>query len=147
MSENRTVGYTSGVFDMFHVGHLRILAQARSMCDHLIVGVSTDELVEIYKGKTPIIPFEHRKEIVSAVKYADTVVAQNERDKFAAWERYQFNVMFVGDDWKGKPFFQEAEKRLRAVDVEVVYFPYTKGVSSSRLTQVLELIEQNASNV
>ncbi|MGH1331518.1 MAG: adenylyltransferase/cytidyltransferase family protein [Paracoccaceae bacterium] len=145
MNSQKVVGYTSGVFDMFHVGHLRILSRARSLCDHLIVGVSTDELVQSYKNKTPIIPYSDRAEIVSAVSYVDQVVAQNNRDKFSAWEQHKFNVMFVGDDWKGKPVFLEAERKLKSVNVEVVYFPYTNSISSSRLTKVLEAIERNGS--
>lgn len=143
MNDGKLIGYTSGVFDMFHIGHLRILARARSMCDHLIVGVSTDELVQEYKNKTPVIPYADRAEIVSGVRHVDSVVPQTNRDKFAAWELHKFNMMFVGDDWKGKPVFLEAEKKLQGVGVEVVYFPYTKSVSSSRLTVVLEEIESN----
>lgn len=145
MVKKARIGYTSGVFDMFHIGHLRIIERARSMCDHLIVGVSTDELVQNYKNKRPIIPFKDRIEIVSALRFVDSVVPQENRDKFAAWQKYKFDVMFVGDDWKGKPVFLEAEKRFKDVGVEVVYFPYTKDISSSRLTEVLELIEKNGS--
>lgn len=143
MNDLNRVGYTSGVFDMFHIGHLRILERARSMCDYLIVGVSTDTLVQSYKGKTPIIPYEDRVEILSAIRYVDRVVPQENRDKFEAWEIHRFNVMFVGDDWKGSQVFLEAEKKFRDVEVDVVYFPYTKRVSSTRLTEVLESIQQD----
>ena len=111
------IGYTAGVFDLFHVGHLNILKKAKEQCDHLIVAVSTDELVREYKRKAPVICFEERMEIVKAIRYADEVVPQVNRDKFAAWEKYHFNKMFVGDDWKGSPLFNEVEKKFRAVGV------------------------------
>lgn len=134
------VGYTTGVFDMFHVGHLNILRRAKEQCDYLIVGVSTDELVKNYKNKTPIIPFEERKVILEAIKYVDKVVPQENRDKYSAYEKYKFNVMFVGDDWKGNSLFEEVERRFKDVGVEVVYFPYTKGTSSTILKEKLEKI-------
>ncbi|MDU6535395.1 MAG: adenylyltransferase/cytidyltransferase family protein [Intestinibacter bartlettii] len=129
------VGYTTGVFDLFHIGHLNILKRAKEMCDYLIVGVSTDELVENYKNKTPIIPYEERIEIVSAIKYVDEVVPQIDRDKFGAWKRLKFNVMFVGDDWKGSKLFNEVENKFKMVGVDIVYFPYTKGTSSTVLRE------------
>lgn len=128
-------GYTTGVFDMFHIGHLNILRQAKELCEHLIVGVSTDELVQSYKNKTPIIPFSERKAIVEACRYVDEVIAQTDRDKIAAYERLKFDVMFVGDDWKGKPLFMKVEKYLNAHGAEIVYFPYTQGTSSSILRE------------
>lgn len=131
------IGYTTGVFDMFHVGHLNILRRAKEQCDYLIVGVSTDELVKNYKNKTPIIPFEERKAILEAIKYVDKVVPQENRDKYSAYEKYKFNVMFVGDDWKGNSLFEEVERRFKDVGVEVVYFPYTKGTSSTILKEKL----------
>lgn len=129
------IGYTTGVFDLFHIGHLNILKRAKEMCDYLIVGVSTDELVENYKNKTPIIPYEERIEIVSAIKYVDEVVPQIDRDKFGAWKRLKFNVMFVGDDWKGSKLFNEVENKFKMVGVDIVYFPYTKGTSSTVLRE------------
>ena len=134
------IGYTTGVFDMFHVGHLNILRRAKEQCDYLIVGVSTDELVKNYKNKTPIIPFEERKVILEAIKYVDKVVPQENRDKYSKNKKYEFNVMFVGDDWKGNSLFEEVEKKFKEVGVEVVYFPYTKGTSSTILKEKLEKI-------
>ncbi len=107
------IGYTTGVFDMFHVGHLNILRKAKAECDILIVGVSTDELVMSYKQKVPIIPFEQRKEIVAAIKYVDKVVTQSSRDKIKAYDDLHFDIMFVGNDWKGTPFFDKIEEELR----------------------------------
>lgn len=131
------VGYTTGVFDMFHIGHLNILRRAKEQCDYLIVGVSTDELVQEYKNKTPIIPFEERAEIVQSIDCVDKVIAQENRDKFLAWKNLKFDVMFVGDDWKGKPLFMEVEAEFKKVGVDVVYFPYTRDISSTILRQKL----------
>lgn len=125
------IGYTSGVFDLLHIGHLNILRRAKEQCDYLIVGVSTDELVESYKHKRPVIPFEERIEIVSALCYVDQAVPQETLNKLTAWEKYHFDVMFHGDDWKGSSLFSEAERKLEAHGVKVVYFPYTKDVSST----------------
>lgn len=134
-SVKRVVGYTTGVFDLFHVGHLNILRRAKEQCDYLIVGVSTDELCMSYKGKRPIMPFEERKEILEAVKYVDEVRAQTDRDKFKAWEHTKFDVLFVGDDWKGTPFFDELERKFSAVGVRIEYIPYTQGVSATILKE------------
>ncbi|MFC4620084.1 adenylyltransferase/cytidyltransferase family protein [Camelliibacillus cellulosilyticus] len=129
------IGYTTGVFDLFHVGHLNILRRAKAQCDYLIVGVSTDELVMDYKKKRPVIPFSERVEIIESIKYVDTVIPQQNRDKFSAWEHLNFDVMFVGDDWRGDALFNEVENRFNLVGVEVVYLPYTKGVSSTLIKE------------
>jgi glycerol-3-phosphate cytidylyltransferase len=120
---------------------LNIFKRAKEQCETLIVGVSTDELVQEYKNKQPVIPFHERIEIVTGIKYVDQVVAQQNRDKFAAWEHLLFDVMFVGDDWKGSPIFSEVENRFKRVGVDVVYFPYTKGVSSTHLKRKIEVLE------
>lgn len=134
------VGYTTGVFDMFHIGHLNILRRAKEKCDYLIVGVSTDELVMEYKNKTPIIPFEERAEIVRSIDCVDRVIAQENRDKYAAWRELKFDVMFVGDDWKGKPLFMKVEEEFKKVGVDVLYFPYTKDTSSTILREKLNVL-------
>ena len=134
------VGYTTGVFDMFHIGHLNILRRAKEKCYYLIVGVSTDELVMEYKNKTPIIPFEERAEIVRSIDCVDRVIAQENRDKYAAWRELKFDVMFVGDDWKGKPLFMKVEEEFKKVGVDVVYFPYTKDTSSTILREKLNVL-------
>ena len=123
------VGYTTGVFDMFHIGHLNILRRAKEQCSKLIVGVSTDELVRSYKQKVPVIPFEERFAIVAACRYVDEVVSQEDRDKIAAFHRIGFDV------WKGKPLFVDVERYLNEHGVEVVYFPYTQGTSSTILRE------------
>jgi len=134
------VGYTTGVFDLFHIGHLRLLQRAKSQCDRLIVGVSTDELVQSYKNKKPVIPFEERIEIVAALKCVDEVVSQTHRDKVAAYHEIKFDVMFVGSDWKGTDLFNKVESELAGYGVDVVYFEYTNNVSSTALQSTLQAI-------
>lgn len=133
------IGYTTGVFDLFHVGHLNILKRAKERCDCLIVGVSTDELVVEYKRKQPVIPFHERMEIVEGIKYVDKVVPQITREKVSAWEHLLFDVMFVGDDWKGDALFDEVEREFHKVGVDIVYFPYTKGVSSTLVKRKMKV--------
>lgn len=137
------VGYTTGVFDLFHIGHLNILKRAKEQCEYLIVGVSTDENVKGYKKKKPIIPFEERIAIVEAIKYVDKVVPQLNMDKFLAWEELQFDALFHGDDWKGSKMYNEIEQKFKSLGVELVYFPYTKGTSSTMLSDVLSTITRN----
>ena len=131
------IGYTTGVFDMFHIGHLNILRRAKEQCDFLVVGVSTDELVEQDKNKTPIIPFEERCAIVAAIRYVDKVVSQPDKNKFAAWKKYHFQKMFVGSDWKGTPQWLKYEEEFKSVDVEIVYLDHTDGISSTILREKL----------
>ena len=131
----KIVGYTTGVFDMFHIGHLNILKKAKEHCDILIVGVTTDELCQSYKNKLPIIPYEERKAIIEAIQYVDKVVPQLNRDKFSAWEEHKFDVMFVGDDWKGSELFEAVERKLNNVGCRVKYLPYTQGTNSTILRE------------
>ena len=132
------VGYTAGVYDMFHIGHLNVLRNAKALCDYLIVAVSTDELVQEYKHKTPIIPFENRKAIVEAIRFVDKVVPQVDMDKRQAAIDNSIDVMFVGDDWKGTEKWQRIEKDLSSVGVKVVYLPHTDGISSTMLREILK---------
>ena len=136
------VGYTTGVFDLFHIGHLNLLRKAKAECDYLIVGVSTDDLV-LYKHKRAVIPFEERIEIVRQIKYVDQAVAQENMNKMEAWEKYHFNKMFVGDDWKGTDKWNRIEEEMKSVGVELIYFPYTKGTSSTLINQVLLKLRDN----
>jgi glycerol-3-phosphate cytidylyltransferase len=128
----RPVVYTCGTFDLFHIGHLRILENAASLGETLIVAVSTDELVEKYKNVRPTIPFEERLEIVRAIKGVDLAIAQNSQDKVAAWERLQFDVWVVGDDWFDTDKYQGYKRDLEAKGVDCVFLPYTSGVSSTQ---------------
>ena len=130
------VGYTAGVYDLFHIGHLNLLKNAKGMCDKLIVGVSTDKLVE-YKNKQPIIPFEDRIEIVRNIKYVDVAIPQEELDKFKMWEKLHFDILFVGDDWYKTDSWREMEQKFKEVGVKIVYFPYTKKTSSTLITKEL----------
>jgi glycerol-3-phosphate cytidylyltransferase len=130
------IGYTTGVFDVFHIGHLNLLRSARSMCDKLIVGVSTDELVS-YKNKRAVIPFAERIQIVQSIKYVDMTVPQENMDKMEAWKRYKFNLMFVGDDWVRTEKWEQYERQLGEVGVRIIFFPYTKGTSSTLINELL----------
>lgn len=139
------VGYTTGVYDMFHIGHLNVIQRAKEQCDYLIVGVSTDELVVHDKHKTSVIPYEERAAIVAAIKYVDQVVPQTDKDKFGAWKKYHFNKMFVGSDWQGTPQWNKFEKEFAPVGVEIVYLPHTDGISSTQLTGVIKkILDENA---
>ena len=129
------IGYTTGVFDMFHIGHMNILKRAKEQCEYLIVGVSTDELVQYYKRKTPIIPFAERWAIVEAIKYVDKVIPQTSMDKFSAVTQINADAVFVGSDWKGTEKWKEYEKQFSSENCDVVYLAYTDGVSSTILRE------------
>ncbi len=138
------IGYTTGVYDLFHVGHLNLLRNARAMCDKLIVGVSTDELVA-YKFKKAVIPFTERMEIVRSNRYVDAVIPQETFDKMETWKKLKFDVMFVGDDWYQTEKWQDLENQFAKVGVRIVYFPYTKGSSSTLLNEALVKLRNTAS--
>ena len=127
------IGYTTGVYDMFHIGHLNLLRRAKQQCDFLIVGVSTDELVQKEKDKTPIVPYKNRIEIIQSIKYVDEVVPQIDKNKLEAWGRLRFDKIFVGSDWKGTAFWEDLEKSFSPLGVEIVYFEHTEGISSTIL--------------
>lgn len=127
------IGYTTGVFDMFHVGHLNILKKAKAQCDFLIVGVSTDECSREYKNKTPVIPFEQRFEILESIKYVDKVVPQHTMNKLDAWHVFKYDVLFHGSDWQNTDMYEKITKDLEAVGVDVVFLPHTDGISSTIL--------------
>jgi len=131
------IGYTTGVYDLFHIGHLNILRNSRAMCDRLIVGVTTDELMLEYKKKRAVIPFGERCEILRALTCVDAVIAQHTLDKLAAWERLRFDVMFVGDDWYSTSKWEEIQRQLEGVGVRTVYFPYTRCTSSTLINDIL----------
>ena len=137
-SRKKVVGYTTGVYDMFHIGHLNVIRRAKERCDYLIVGVSTDELVQRDKGKTPVIPYEERAAIIAALKYVDMVVPQPDKNKVGAREKYHFDKMFVGSDWQGTPQWNKFEEQFRPLGVEIVYLPYTDGISSTKLTEFIK---------
>jgi len=132
------IGYTAGVFDLFHVGHLNLLKNAKGMCDKLVVGVTVDELVA-YKGKRAVIPFEDHIEIVRSIRYVDAAVPQYDMDKLTMCKKLGATVLFVGDDWYGTEKWTEYEKQFSAAGIKIVYFPYTRGVSSTKLTKEMDL--------
>jgi len=140
----KIIGYTTGVYDMFHIGHLNILERAKEQCDYLIVGVSTDELVQKDKNKLPIISFEERVKIIEAIRYVDKVVPQFDKDKFSAWEKYKFDKMFVGDDWKGTETWNNFEEQFSKVGVDIIYLPHTDGISSTKLAGIIKKLSDSA---
>lgn len=140
--KEKIVGYTTGVYDLFHVGHLNLLINAKSLCDQLIVGVTTDELVS-YKNKESVIPFQERLEIVRSIQYVDAAIAQEEMDKFKMWEKLKFDVMFVGDDWFATTKWKEIEEKFKEVGVRIIYFPYTKCTSSTMINETLKKIRND----
>jgi glycerol-3-phosphate cytidylyltransferase len=131
------IGYAPGVYDMFHVGHLNILRQAKNQCDFLIAGVVSDEMCELAKGRPPIVPLGERLEIVRHISYVDEAVAEVVPDKLETWEAVRFDVIFKGDDWRGTAKGRKLEQDFAEVGVEVVYFPYTVHTSSSLLRRAL----------
>lgn len=131
------IGYTAGVYDLFHVGHLNILKNAKGLCDKLVVGVTTDELVS-YKGKQALIPFEDRAEIVRSIKYVDAVVPQADMDKLTMCKKLGASVLFVGDDWYETEKWKEYERQFQEAGIKIIYFPYTKGVSSTIIREAIK---------
>lgn len=140
MEKKLKIGFTDGVYDMFHVGHLNMIREAKKRCDYLIVGVHSDEIVEGYKHRTPIIREEDRREIVGAIREVDKAVINQTRDKMTLWELHHFDTIFIGDDWKGTERWINFEKELAKIGVNVEYIPYTKGIST---TQIRERIMGN----
>ena len=129
------IGYTAGVYDLFHIGHLKLLKNAKGMCDKLVVGVTVDELVK-YKGKESIIPYEDRSEIIRSCRYVDAVVPQEDMDKLAMCKKLGASFLFVGDDWYGTEKWKKYEKEFAKEGIKIVYFPYTKGIFSKALAAV-----------
>ncbi|HXD62013.1 MAG TPA: adenylyltransferase/cytidyltransferase family protein [Lacisediminihabitans sp.] len=131
------IGYAAGAFDLFHVGHLNILKRAKSECDYLIAGVVSDEMLELSKGRRPVIPLAERLEIVGSLGCVDRAYAETLPSKLDTWRELQFDIFFKGDDWRGTRKGMELEREFAAVGVEVVYFPYTIDTSSTLLRQAL----------
>ncbi|MHA2073575.1 MAG: adenylyltransferase/cytidyltransferase family protein [Candidatus Hodarchaeales archaeon] len=129
------IGYTTGVFDLFHKGHVNFLKAARSFCDFLIVGATTDELSEQEKSKTPLFNLEDRIAVLSACKYVDLAIPHNNSDKIRVWKKLKFDILIIGDDWYDSESYNMFEKQLKEKGVRVIYVPYTKGVSVSILRE------------
>lgn len=130
--KKQVIGYTTGVYDMFHIGHLNLLKCAKGLCDKLVVGVTVDKLVK-YKGKKATIPFDERIEIVRACKYVDAAIPQYDMDKLQVCKKLGASIMFVGDDWYNTDKWNKYEEEFAKEGIKIVYFPYTKGISSTIL--------------
>ena len=133
----KVIGYTQGTFDMFHVGHLNLFRQAKEYCDYLIVAIHTDEWVMHCKNRPTVISYDDRAAIVEACRYVDKVVPNATRSKMEAWEKYHFDVAFIGDDWKGTDVWNKIETELKSVGCDTVYIPYTKGISTTEIRKKL----------
>ena len=133
----KIIGFTAGAFDMFHVGHLNLIKNAKARCDYLIVGVNTDELISSYKNKHAVVPLEERLQIIEALKYVDEVIPVDTLDKEIMWNRKKFDLLFIGDDWKGSERWNATEAAMKTHGVDVVYLPYTTGTTSTLLREKL----------
>ena len=134
----KVIGYTQGTFDMFHIGHLNLIKNAKRHCGYLVVGVNSDDLVESYKNKRPIIPLDERVEIMRAIKYVDEVIVTNTLDKKEIWEKVRFNEIYIGDDWKGNERWEKTGKEMEQLGAKLVFLPYTKDTSSTMLREKLK---------
>lgn len=145
MKKDIIIGYTAGVYDLFHIGHLNLLKNAKGMCDKLIVGVSVDDLVA-YKAKRVLIPYEDRVEIVRSIKYVDAAIPQDNMDKLTMCKKLGATMLFVGDDWYETEKWKEYEKQFQKEGIKIIYFPYTKGVSSTQISKALGVVRDINSN-
>lgn len=143
MKNNKIIGYTAGVFDMFHIGHLNILKKAKEGCDYLIVGVNSDEATYGYKNKRPVIPLNERMAIVKSIRYVDEVVRVDNVDKIFAYEKFKFDLIFVGDDHKTEQKWQDIDCTLRRFGSKVVFMPYTQHISSTKLRDIISTLPQD----
>lgn len=135
--EEKVIGFTAGTFDMFHIGHLNLLKNARSRCDYLIVGVNSDRLVEEYKGKKAVVPLEERMEIIRELRCVDEVIRIDSLDKEISWKQKHYNLLFIGDDWKGNLRWEQTEIQMAEYGVKVIYLPHTDGTTSTLLREKL----------
>lgn len=130
-------GFTVGTFDMFHIGHLNLLKQAKEYCDYLVVGIHSDDWVYTCKKRNTVIPYEDRAEIVSAIRYVDEVYKNETKSKIEAWKALHFDVAFIGDDWKGTEVWNKIEAELKEVGCDTIYIPYTQGISTTQIREKL----------
>ncbi|MCC3295304.1 adenylyltransferase/cytidyltransferase family protein [Arthrobacter sp. zg-Y411] len=134
------IGYASGVYDLFHIGHLNLLRQARERCDFLIAGVASADMSRRLKGITPVVPLTERLEIVRGIRFVDEAVVDEHVNKAETWREVGFNVFFKGDDWRGTPKGDRLERDMDLIGVEVVYLPYTPTTSSTMLRRALSVM-------
>ena len=132
------IGYTQGTYDMFHIGHLNLILHAKEQCDYLIVGVNSDALVEEYKHHLPVMGQESRMAIVSEMRHVDKVVLAETLDKKDAWEKYHFDKIFIGDDWKGNARWEETGREMAELGDELVWLPHTKDISSTLIRKKIK---------
>lgn len=132
------IGYTTGVFDLFHIGHLNLLRKAKEKCDYLIVGVTSDKEVYRVKDKWPVIPQQDRKEIISSLSCVDFVVYENSVDKLKAWETLRFDILFKGSDWKNTDLWNYYEQEFEKLNVDIIYFDYTQNVSTTKIKEKIQ---------
>lgn len=135
------IGYTCGVYDLFHIGHLNLLKNAKALCDKLIVGVTSDDFIS-YKSKRCVIPYRDRAEIVSSIKYVDCVIPQTSRDKVEAYHKLKYDILFVGDDWYNDNDWKKWEEELKKYDVKIMYLPYTTNISTTKIIQDISSIQK-----
>jgi len=138
MKKKIIIGYTTGVFDLFHIGHVNILKKSKSLCDKLIVGVSKDKLVYKYKKKFPVISEKERLKIVQNIKYVDYAIFQNSLNKIINYKKLKFDIMFVGDDWFSTPKWKNLDEKFKKLGVKIIYLPYTKSTSSTKINKILD---------
>lgn len=136
------IGYASGAFDMFHIGHLNLLRRASLMCDYLLVGVVLDETYAEVRGKPPMVPFDERLAIVRSIKFVDAAVGDPYHNKLKTWHMYRFDVLIKGDDWKESPKAESMMGALQERGIPVAFVPYTQHTSSSRLRQRIADLEE-----
>lgn len=141
MGKKYKVGYTQGTFDLFHIGHLTLLLNAKELCDFLIVGINSDNLVKEYKHHFPIISQQERKQIVESIKVVDQCVIVETLDKVSILKKFHFDVVFIGDDWKNTERYKKAEEQFsRLGNIKIEYLPYTKGISTTDIkTKILKM--------
>ena len=133
------IGYVSGSFDMFHIGHLNLICRAKERCNHLIAGVLTDELIYERKQKWPVVPLAQRITIIEAIRHVDEVIVTTPDiiPRAEAWKKLRFDAFFTGDDWVGSPRQAEEEKQLNSFGADLVFFPYTKEVTTTHLQETI----------
>jgi glycerol-3-phosphate cytidylyltransferase len=142
MSKKYKIGYASGAFDLLHVGHINLLKRAKELCDYLVAGVYSDDCIMQYKGKKTFFDTDMRKEIIKSIKYVDEVSVRENRDKLEAWNDFKFDVLIIGDDWKGSEEWNRHEEEMKGVGADIVYLPYTKGISASIIKERIKNMDK-----
>ena len=139
--DDLTIGFTAGVFDLFHIGHLNLLENCKKRCDYLIVAVCDDDYVRRTKNKDPVFPEQDRVRILSSLRCVDKVILidkEETEDKMLVWNRYRFDVLFSGDDWKDSDRYIKTEKQFSEIGVRIEYLPYTEGISTTEIKKILD---------